>query len=72
MGIWYRKKFLIMKSKIQKLSILFIFVTLFVGSALFMYFKFIHGQPKMRFDAPRTEIDPVKFDSALQAKYKKK
>ncbi len=60
-----------MKSKVQKLSILFIFVSLFIGSALFMYFKFIHGQPKMNFETPRTEVDPVKFDSALQAKYKK-
>jgi len=71
MGIWYWKKFLIMKSKVQKLSILFAFVTLFIGSALFMYFKYIDGQPKMNFDTPRTDVDPIKFDSALKAKYKK-
>jgi len=61
-----------MKSKKTKILILLTFVTLFVGSALFMYFNFIHGKPKMRFDQPRTEVDPVKFDSALKAKYKKK
>lgn len=57
-----------MKSKSAKLLILFTFVTLFIGSALFMYFNFIHDKPRMKFTEPRTEIDPVKFDSLLKVK----
>ena len=44
------------------------FVALFAGSALFMYFKFIHNQPRIKIIAPKTEVDELKFDSILRAK----
>jgi hypothetical protein len=54
-----------MKNQFIKLAVLVGFVTLFVGSALFMYFKFIHNKPKIKIIAPKTEVDPMKFDSLL-------
>ena len=54
-----------MKNQFKKLGVLIGFVTLFVGSALFMYFKFIHNKPKIKIIAPKTEVDPMKFDSLL-------
>jgi hypothetical protein len=48
------------------------FVTLFVGSALFMYFKYIHNKPKIKIIAPKTEVDPMKFDSLLYEQNKDK
>jgi len=57
-----------MKSKTQKLLILFLFAVLFAGSALFMYFKYIHNQPRIKIIAPKTEVDELKFDSILRAK----
>lgn len=57
-----------MKSKSQKLIILFLFVFLFAGSAIFMYFKYIHNQPKIKIVAPKTDVDQLRFDSMLRAK----
>ena len=57
-----------MKSKSQKLIVIVLFVTLFAGSALFMYFKFIHNKPRITIVAPKTEDDELKFDSLLRAK----
>ncbi|MES2619152.1 MAG: hypothetical protein V4613_14840 [Bacteroidota bacterium] len=56
-----------MKSKSAKLLILFTFVALFIGSALFMYFKYVHNRPKIKVVAPRTEIDQMKLDSAIRS-----
>jgi hypothetical protein len=56
-----------MKSKKIKIIILLGFLTLFVGSALTMYFKYVHNQPKIKIIAPRTEYDPIKVDSALRS-----
>lgn len=61
-----------MQSKIKKLGILFGFVALFAGSALFMYFRFIHNKPRIRIIAPKTEVDPLQFDSVLQESGKQK
>lgn len=54
-----------MESKGKKLLILFIFIVLFFGSALFMYFRYIHNKPKIKIVAPKTEVDPLLFDSML-------
>ncbi len=43
------------------------FLTLFVGSALTMYFKYVYKQPRIKIIAPRTEYDPIKVDSALRS-----
>lgn len=56
-----------MKSRTKFLILLFTFLVLFVGASLFMYFKYIHNKPKVKIIAPRTEVDPIKFDSALKA-----
>lgn len=55
-----------MKSKSAKIFILLAFIALFVGSALFMYFKYVHNKPKIKVVAPRTKIDERKLDSALR------
>lgn len=54
-----------MVSKSKKLIIAFSFLILFFGSAGFMYFKYIHNKPKIKIIAPKTEVDPMKFDSLL-------
>jgi hypothetical protein len=54
-----------MKSQIKKLAVLIGFVGLFIGSALWMYFKYIHNKPKIKIIAPKTTVDPIKFDSVL-------
>jgi hypothetical protein len=61
-----------MKNQFKKLAVLIGFVTLFVGSALFMYFKYIHNKPKIKIIAPKTEVDPMKFDSLLYEQNKDK
>lgn len=61
-----------MESKGKKLLVLFIFVVLFFGSAFFMYFKYIHNKPKIKIVAPKTEVDPLLFDSLLIEKNKRK
>lgn len=61
-----------MQNQIKKIAVLLGFLTLFVGSALFMYFKYIHNKPKIRIVAPRTEVDPMKFDSLLYEQNKDK
>jgi|APGre2960657444_1045066.scaffolds.fasta_scaffold622464_2 hypothetical protein len=61
-----------MKNQFIKLGVLIGFFTLFVGSALFMYVKFIHNKPKIKIIAPKTEVDPIKFDSLLYEKNKNK
>ena len=66
MGDWYRKIVLMsMQSKVKKIAVLLTFLGLFVGSALYMYFKFIHQKPRIKIIAPKTEVDPIKFDSVL-------
>lgn len=55
-----------MKSKKSKLIVLFIFVFLFIGSALFMYFKYIHKKPKIEIVAPRKDQFNQKLDSMLK------
>lgn len=47
-------------------------MALFVGSALFMYFKYIHNKPKIEIIAPKTEINPMQFDSLLYEQNKDK
>jgi hypothetical protein len=61
-----------MKNQIIKLLVLLGFVSIFVGSALFMYFKFIHNKPKIKIVQPKTEVDPMKFDSLLYEQNKDK
>jgi hypothetical protein len=61
-----------MQNQIKKIAVLLGFLTLFVGSALFMYFKYIHNKPKIRIVAPKTEVDPMKFDSLLYEQNKDK
>ncbi len=61
-----------MKNQFKKLAVLIGFVTLFVGSALFMYFKYLHNKPKIKIIAPKTEVDPMKFDSLLYEQNKDK
>jgi hypothetical protein len=56
-----------MKSKKIKIIILLGFLTLFIGSALTMYFKYVYKQPRIKIIAPRTEYDPIKVDSALRS-----
>lgn len=57
-----------MKSRSKILISLVLFLILFIGGSLFMYFKYIHDKPKIRIIEHRTEVDPIKFDSALKAK----
>jgi hypothetical protein len=61
-----------MKIQFIKLAVLIGFVSLFMGSALFMYFKYIHNKPKIKIIAPKTEVDPMKFDSLLYEQNKDK
>jgi hypothetical protein len=61
-----------MKIQFIKLAVLIGFVSLFMGSALFMYFKYIHNKPKIKIIAPKTEVDPMQFDSLLYEKNKDK
>ncbi len=61
-----------MNIQTKKILVFLSFFILFFGGAAFMYFKYIHNRPKIRVVAPRTEVDPIKFDSLLQAKQKKK
>lgn len=61
-----------MKNQFKKLAVLVVFVSLFVGSALFMYFKFIYNKPKIKIVQPKTEVDPIKFDSLLYEQNKDK
>jgi hypothetical protein len=48
------------------------FFVFFFGGAAFMYYMYIHDKPKIKIIAPRTDVDPMKFDSALIEKHKKK
>lgn len=61
-----------MQNQFKKIAVLLGFLTLFIGSALFMYFKYIHNKPKIRIIAPKTEVDPMKFDSLLYEQNKDK
>jgi len=61
-----------MKNQLKKLAVLIGFFTLFVGSALFMYFNYIHNMPKIKIVQPKTEVDPIKFDSLLYEQNKDK
>ena len=61
-----------MKNQFKKLAVLIVFVSLFVGSALFMYFNYIHNKPKIKIVQPKTEVDPMKFDSLLYVQNKDK
>ena len=61
-----------MNKQFSKIAVLLGFITIFIGSALFMYFKFIHNKPKIKIIAPKTEVDPMKFDSLLFEKNKNK
>lgn len=61
-----------MNNKGIKLAVLLGFLSLFIGSALWMYFTFIHNKPKIKIIAPKTEVDPMKFDSLLFEKNKNK
>jgi hypothetical protein len=61
-----------MKNQLKKLAVLIGFFTLFVGSALFMYFNYIHNMPKIKIVQPKTEVDPMKFDSLLYEQNKDK
>ena len=61
-----------MQNQFKKIAVLLGFLTLFVGSALYMYFKYIHNKPKIRIVAPKTEVDPMKFDSLLYEQNKDK
>ena len=61
-----------MKNKAIKISVFVGFMALFVGSALFMYFKYIHNKPKIEIIAPKTEINPMQFDSLLYEQNKDK
>ena len=55
-----------MKSKKSKIIILLTFVFLFLGSALFMYFKYIHNKPKIEIVAPKKDKFNQELDSLLR------
>jgi hypothetical protein len=61
-----------MNIQTKKILVFLSFFILFFGGAAFMYYKFIHNRPKIRVIAPRTEVDPLKFDSLLLEKQKQK
>jgi hypothetical protein len=61
-----------MKNQFKKLAVFIGFMTLFFGSALLMYFKYIHNKPKIKIVQPKTEVDPMKFDSLLYEQNKDK
>lgn len=60
-----------MKSQRNKLLVAGTFLVLFFGSALFMYFKFIHNKPRVKMKVHRTEVNHHEFDSAMKANAKK-
>lgn len=55
-----------MNSKKSKIIILSTFVLVFIGSALFMYFKYIHNKPKIIIVAPKKDQFNQKLDSLLK------
>jgi len=61
-----------MNIQTKKILVFLSFFVLFFGGAAFMYYRYIYNKPKIKIIAPRTDIDPIKFDSALEAKHKKK
>ncbi len=61
-----------MNVQTKKILVFTGFFILFFGGAAFMYYKFVYNKPKIKIIAPRTDVDPIKFDSALQEKHRKK
>lgn len=56
----------------KKTAIALLFMGLFLSSALIMYNSFIKNKPRIKIIAPKTDIDPLKFDSLLIEKNKDK
>ncbi len=56
----------------KKIAIALLFMGLFLSSALIMYNSFIKNKPRIKVIAPKTDIDPLKFDSLLIEKNKDK
>jgi hypothetical protein len=61
-----------MNIQTKKLLVFLAFFVLFFGGAAFMYYRYVANQPKIKVIAPRTDVDPMKFDSALIEKHKKR
>jgi hypothetical protein len=61
-----------MNIQTKKILVFLSFFVLFFGGAAFMYYKYIHNKPKIKIIAPKTEVDPIKFDSLLKEQHKKK
>ncbi len=61
-----------MKSQVKKVLILILFLVMFVGGALFMYFNYIHNKPKLKFEGSRI-LDENKriMDSLMKEKNKR-
>jgi hypothetical protein len=56
----------------KQIAVFITFLGLFLGSALLMYNHYIKDKPRIKVVAPRTDVDPVLFDSLLIEKNKDK
>ncbi|MDP2176068.1 MAG: hypothetical protein Q8K70_09185 [Bacteroidota bacterium] len=56
----------------KQIAVFIAFLGIFLGSALVMYNHYIKDKPRIKVVSPRTDVDPVLFDSLLIEKNKDK
>lgn len=56
-----------MKNSIAKLLTLLLFLGVLIGTAFWMYNKFVKDKPKIKVEEQRTNYDRMKADSTVRA-----
>jgi len=56
----------------KKLTAMLLFLGLFVGGSLIMFNIFVKNKPQIKIIAPRTDVNPLEFDSLLKVRNEEK
>lgn len=56
----------------KKLTIMLLFLGLFVGGSIIMFNIFVKNKPQIKIIAPRTDVNPLEFDSLLKVRNEEK
>jgi len=56
----------------KKLTAMLLFLGLFVGGSLIMFNIFVKNKPQIKIIAPRTDVNPLAFDSLLKVRNEEK
>ncbi len=56
----------------KKLTAMLLFLGLFVGGSLIMFNIFVKNKPQIKIIAPRTDVNPLVFDSLLKVRNEEK